>query len=453
MDQLTAIVIGAGDRGAHAYASYALEYPKELKIVGVAEPNAIRRNNLANAHHIKQENQLNEWRDVFDRPKFADFIILTTNDQMHFEPATKAMEQGYHVLLEKPMATKVEECRQLVETAEKRGIILQIGHVLRYTKLFSKIKEIIDSGKLGKITAINYSIDLSYWVYAHSFVRGTWRDSKETSPMILAKACHDMDMLYWFAGADPVKISSFSSPSYLTKKNRPEGAPNRCTDGCPHLNTCQYNAIDFYLKSVQFYKDLIFTEKKGMRVFIQFWKNHPKLARTLIPILKNRTPYRGWPISTISEDLSDEGILKALKEGNYGRCVYACDNDQVASQVTIIEFANQILATLTMHGQSYREGRTIRIDGSKGSLIGRFTMMGMPLSFYDHLTGKTTSFKIKMGQSEHGVEDWPLLKGFMATIRGEAKPLTSARESLQSHLMCFAADQSTRENKNIYLNN
>lgn len=250
MKQLTGIVIGAGSRGADAYASYALVYPKELKIVGVAEPNPIRRENLAINHNIPKNYEYNDWKDLLEQPRFADIAIITTQDKMHYEPAMYAMKQGYHILLEKPMATLEEECRNLVKTSEKTGVILQICHVLRYTKLFSTLKEIIDSGKLGDIININYSINLGYWIYAHSFVRGSWRNQEETSPMILAKACHDFDILYWFAGADPVKISSFARSSYLTSENRPKGATKRCTDGCPHSNICHYNALNFYLKTV-----------------------------------------------------------------------------------------------------------------------------------------------------------------------------------------------------------
>ncbi|MFX1327015.1 MAG: Gfo/Idh/MocA family protein [Promethearchaeota archaeon] len=453
MKKLSGIVIGAGNRGADAYASYALAFPKELKIVSVAEPNPIRRENLAVSHKIPKNYEYNDWKEILEQPKFADIAIITTQDKMHYEPAIKAMKQGYHVLLEKPMATTEAECRNLAKTSEEAGVILQICHVLRYTKLFSTLKEIIDSGKLGEIININYSINLSHWIYAHSFVRGSWRNQLETSPMILAKACHDFDILYWFAGADPLKISSFARTSYLTSENRPEGATERCTDGCPYSNRCHYNAIDSYLKTVQFHNDLIQTEKKMIRWFIKLWKNHPKIANLLIPQFRKNTPYRGWPINTISEDLSDEGIMKALKEGPYGRCVYDCDNDQPSAQITNIEFSNQIVATLTMHGHSYKEGRFIRIDGTKASLIGEFTLMGMPITLYNHLTGKSIHYKIKLTKNPHEYEDYPLIRRFLAAVRGEEKPLTSARESLQSHLMSFAADRSFKEEKIIHIKN
>ncbi|MFX0027445.1 MAG: Gfo/Idh/MocA family protein, partial [Candidatus Hermodarchaeota archaeon] len=343
MKQLRGIIIGAGNRGADAYGSYALAFPKELKIVGVAEPNIIRREKLAISHNLPKQNEYYDWKDILDQPRFADIAIITTQDKMHYEPAMNAMKKGYHVLLEKPMAITEEECRNLVKTSKETGIILQICHVLRYTKLFTTLKEIIDSGKLGEIININYSINLGYWIYAHSFVRGSWRNQIETSPMILAKACHDFDILYWFAGADPIKISSFARSSYLASENRPKGATERCIDGCHHLNTCHYNAINLYLKTVQFKNDLIQTEKKIMRWFLKLWKNHPKITSLFIPQFRKNTPYRGWPINTISEDLSDEGISKELKEGPYGRCVYNCDNDQPSAQITNIMFSNQIV--------------------------------------------------------------------------------------------------------------
>jgi len=452
MKQLTAILIGAGNRGILAYGHYALKNPNELRFVGVAEPNPLRRENFAKTHKIPKENKFKDRKDILNRPKFADIAIIATPDKLHVDPSMKAMKQGYHVLLEKPMAQTEKDCRLLVKTSERTGVLLYISHVLRYTQFFSKIKEIIDSGKLGKLITINHSENVSYWHYAHSFVRGNLSNQKLSSPMILTKCCHDLDLLYWFAGGLPEKISSFARTTYLSNKNKPEDTPERCTDDCPHAENCQYYSINMYVNALQPLYDLMQSENKLIKIMAWLSIKNTRLLKKLVYSSRKSIRLKNWVINQLTDDLTEEGIIKALKEGPYGRCVYSCNNDQVSAQVTNIKFSNGVVANLTMHGHSHREGRWIRIDGTKGTLIGSFTFTGTPLTFYDHLTGKSIKYKFRLSLGGHGGGDYRLIKGFLAAVRGEIEPLTTARQSLESHLMAFAADQSLKEGKIIHLN-
>ncbi|MCP4762344.1 MAG: Gfo/Idh/MocA family oxidoreductase, partial [archaeon] len=215
MKQFKAILLGAGDRGTNTYGNYALNFPDNLKFIGVAEPNPDRRMIFSKAHDIPDEFQFTDWKDILEKPKFADIVFIATQDQMHEEPAIMAMEKDYHVLLEKPIATTEEACKRIVETSEEKGVILMIAHELRYAELFIKIKELIDSGKVGDIISINHYVNFHYWAYAHGFVRGNWNNRDETTPMILAKACHDFDLICWYAGVKPIKVSSFARGPYL----------------------------------------------------------------------------------------------------------------------------------------------------------------------------------------------------------------------------------------------
>ena len=222
MKPITAIVLGAGQRGANVYAAYALSFPNELKIVGVAEPRADRRAAFAKEHGIPEGRCFAGWEDALRQDKFADCVFVCTQDRMHFGPVMQALEKGYDVLCEKPMSYDRTELIAMGEKARQTGRVLSICHVLRYSPFFVKLKELIDSGAIG------------YWHMAHSFMRGNWSRSEDSCPMILAKCCHDTDILTWLAGSSCEAVSSFGSLAHFNAAHRPDGATEYCLDGCMH---------------------------------------------------------------------------------------------------------------------------------------------------------------------------------------------------------------------------
>jgi len=453
---ITAIVIGAGSRGRDAYGSYAVAHSDKLKILGVAEPIEARRNRFAEIHGLT-ENCYTTWEEILHKPKFADAAIVTTQDNMHTEPALLAMDQGYDVLLEKPMSNKLEDCVQLVNKSEETGKHLQICHVLRYTDFYSTVYNAIQGGKIGDLINIECKENVSFWHFSHSYVRGNWRNSVESSPLILAKCCHDLDLLYWMVGALPKKISAFGTLSHYKADQAPPGAPNRCLDGCPHANTCIYYAPFIYIDVVPLIRIGYDSEVRYIKFFSGLALYHRtafKAFSYLIPLLKQVKDWREWPVSVITDDLSYEGKMKALREGPFGRCVYHCDNDQPDHMIVGLEFENGVTANLTVHGHSAFEGRTIRVDGTKGTMIGEFLQSGEKLWVYDKLSGKKKLiYKARLfehGAQGHGGGDWALMDAFVNLLRKNiANPLTSARASLESHIMAFAAEKSRVEEKII----
>ena len=245
MRKIQAVVLGYGNRGA-SYSDYSVKYPDELEIVAVADPIENRREYAAHLHGISQDKVYSDWREIAKQPKMADFAIIATQDHMHLEPALAMIEKGYDLLLEKPMATTPAECKQITEAAEKKGVRVIVCHVLRFTSFWTTLKSIIDSGAIGKVMSITHMENVGNRHQSHSFVRGNWRKTSEATPMILAKCCHDTDLIQWLIGKPCKKVQSFGSLTYFTKENKPTGAPARCTDGCPHADTCFYNAIKLY---------------------------------------------------------------------------------------------------------------------------------------------------------------------------------------------------------------
>ena len=326
MNQVTAILIGAGARG-QIYARYAQEHPEELRIIAVAEPKADRRALMCRAYGIPADRAFSNWEDLLARPQMADAALICTLDDMHTEPTLAALKQGYHVLLEKPMSNSETECRAIAAAAEEAQRVLSVCHVLRYTPFYRTIKQLIDDGQVGEVASLSQVENVGYWHHAHSFVRGNWRCSEQTSPMILQKSCHDMDILLWLSGQRCTRVSSFGSLHHFDAAHAPQDAPLRCTDGCPHSVVCPYDAGKIYL-----------------------------------------TDNVGWPTDMLTTDLSREGRLKALREGPYGRCVYHCDNDVVDRQVVNLEFDNGAVAGFTMTAFTTDMARQLKVCGTKGQI-------------------------------------------------------------------------------------
>jgi len=403
-EPVTCVVIGAGGRGS-VYASYAEKFPKELKIVGVAEPIAHRRENMAKTHNIPEKYQWTTWEHALEIPKFADALIITTPDHLHYAPAMKGMELGYDLLLEKAIAQTWDECRDILRQSKKCGSIVAVCHVLRYTPYFRQMKAIIDSGELGEVVSVQHLEPVNNIHMSHSFVRGNWRNSKESNAMILTKSCHDTDIIRWLVGKPCKRVSSFGSLKFFREENAPAGSTARCTEGCKAEATCNYSAMRIYLE------------------------------------------HKAWTGHLAIPDTKEETILNALKTGPYGRCVFRCDNDVVDHQVMIMNFEDDITASFNMEAHTSYGGRRTRIFGTKGDIVGD----EQTLTFTKFMDGgkiyPQENWDVSMGAdiaSGHGGGDFGLVRDFVQAIsRQDESLLTSTIEaSMESHLMGFMAEES-----------
>lgn len=201
MKQVTGVLIGAGLRGGYVYSQYALDHPEEFKVVAVAEPDGDRRKLFAARHGIDKNMQFTSYEELLAKEKMADCAMICTQDRMHYEPVIMAMKKGYHVLCEKPMSQNKEEIIKMGALAQKYNCRLSVCHVLRYSPFFTKLKSLLDEGAIGRLMSIQHIEEVGYWHHAHSFVRGNWRKAEDSSPMILQKCCHDMDILLWLSGS------------------------------------------------------------------------------------------------------------------------------------------------------------------------------------------------------------------------------------------------------------
>jgi predicted dehydrogenase len=340
-----------------------------------------------------------------------------------------------------------------VQTAETTGRQLHICHVLRYTSHFAKLREVIQSGVLGQIVNVHHRENVSWWHMAHSFVRGNWRNQAESSPMILAKCCHDLDILIWMLDDGCHILSSVGNLLHYLPKNAPEGAPERCLDGCPAADRCPYYAPFIYVDHIPLWRNIGASAKglEGWATRMQL--RSPELIKALsnaIPTLKKLSNYRGWPSAVLTNDPTPKNVMAALREGPYGRCVYHCDNDVVDHQVVNMQFESGTSVTLTMHGHSHEEGRSTLIEGSRGRLYAEFQLGGSWIEVDEHLSDWHTRHETHLSaESGHGGGDFGLIAAFVKALQSqnESVGLTSARNSLESHLMAFAAEDARLNEK------
>ena len=409
MQPVKIIVIGAGDRGT-TYATYAEKYPGKAQVVGVAEPRNNYRDVFSKKHNIPAANVFSDWKELVGREKFADAVFITTQDSMHKDPAIAFANKGYHVLLEKPMAPNEEDCREITKAALKNNKIFVVCHILRYNKYTQSIKSIIDAGTIGDIVTIQHLEPVGYWHQAHSYVRGNWRSEKVASFMLLTKSCHDLDWLSYIVGKKWASVSSFGSLKHFRKEEKPKNAGDRCLD-CDYEPNCPYSAKKIYFGR-----------------------------------LKRRIT--GWPVNILTPNVTEETLHEALRTGPYGRCVYECDNDVVDHQVVNIQFENDVTVSFTMTAFNEAVYRKTYIFGTRGELF----CDGRIIRYYDFLMDKTLIITPDIPEysfmNGHGGGDFEFIKTFVEAVAksDSGKIRSGPQETLDSHLLVFAAERSRLEN-------
>lgn len=414
---VTAIILGAGHR-AMAYADFSLAHPDLLKIVGVADLDEYRRKMVQEKFGFSEEFCFDSAEALAKAPKFADAVINGTMDEQHVETSIPLLGKGYDMLLEKPFAVNDEEMERLLEVVKKHNNKVMICHVLRYTPFYSTIKEKLISGAIGEVINIQTVENVSYHHLSTSFVRGKWGNSKKChTSMLLAKCCHDMDIMMWLMSPNkPVTVSSVGSKLQFKEENAPENSGTRCLVDCPRVDFCRYSAKRLYL-------------------------DHPDRWEVYV-----------WRDLESIENPTEEDRRKVLIEGDYGRCMYKCDNDVVDHQSVLVNFSNGATGTHNMTGGSAEPLRTIRIIGTKGEIYGEFENKFINVKIINPDPGKDYDEEYidlsNVSSEGHSGGDERLTSDFVRFIRGEEHSVscTSIYDSVAGHKVIFLADESMNKN-------
>jgi predicted dehydrogenase len=400
---VTIAVIGAGLRG-QTYARLA-EATGMGRVVAVAEPDHARRAAFAAAH--RPDAVFTGWDELAGKGRLADVAVIATQDRLHVEPAVTLARQGYHLLLEKPMAPTEAEARQIADAVDAAGVIGAVCHVLRYTGYTRALKGLLDTGRIGTLVNVQHLEPVGWWHQAHSFVRGNWRREADSGPMLLTKSCHDLDWLGYVVGATPRSVASFGGLAHFRPEHRPTGAGDRCVT-CAVEPACPYSAVRLYTRCLDDGED--------------------------------------WPLNAVTPHRTREAVLGALRDGPYGRCVYDCDNDVVDHQVVAMQYDTGVTATFTMTAFTPMQRRQTRLFGSHGSIDGD----GRLLHVTDFRTGvtETVDTQVEDGGGHagggHDGGDAGLVAAFLAAVAAADPALLSSdmATSLASHRVVWAAERS-----------
>ena len=412
--QLTVAIIGCGDRGCGVYGRLMHDsFPEEYKTVALCDVQDFKLARYGEAFGVPEESRFSDEKVFFEK-KRADLLVIGTQDRDHYRMTVKGLSLGYDILVEKPLTASRKECKGLLAAQKKYGGKVFVGHVLRYAPAFRKAEELLASGVIGKLIAIDALEQVWFAHMAHSFVRGNWRRSDETTPMILAKCCHDFDLLQYYAGSKCKLVSSVGELSWFKPENAPAGATDRCLD-CPHVDTCPYSAKWLY---------------------IDHWKRNP-----VYPFTMTVCPAR---------PLTEEAIREALRETNYGRCAYACDNNVVDHQMTVMTFENGVTASLTMMAFTGTGGRIYKFHGSLGEIILDEEKRYVELKLFSKENTKWEFDELGAGDPSvgHGGGDYHLVKELYEMLTENGEERSSLKNSIESHLMGIAAEESRRAGGN-----
>lgn len=403
--EVTFAILGYGGRGRE-FAGIAKKPELFTRIVAVAEPDESRRNRAARELNLPPERVFKTAQELLAQPRMADAIINTTQDRLHAPTSLPAMDKGYHLLLEKPMAVTWADCAAIEAKQRQTGVMLAVCHSLRHNPGFATVKRILDSGALGEPVSFDQLEQIGDVHFSSSYVRGLWRNEGQSTFMLMAKCCHDLDLFHYLFGRQCRRVASFGSLTYFKDANKPAGAPERCLDGCP-ATACPYHAAKVYLESA-FWREIVFSKQ------------------------------------------DDATILAALRTGPYGKCVFQTDNNVADHQVVALEYEGGLTGTFTATAFA-PGGRQIRIHGTKGYLEGQIDQ-GL-ISLYDFATCNRQTIKVAPLEGTHGGGDYLIFRNFSAAIRQQdpALILTSAKASLESHQIVFAAEQSRREHRVVEL--
>ena len=406
---ITFAIAGFGDRGS-TYASMQDLFPDQMKVVAVADLDPAKVEKARKRYDLPPDRCFSSAEEMLERSKLAEVLVVATMDRQHVDHAIPALRKGYHILLEKPISPELSRCRELLEVARECHGQVIVCHVLRYTAFYNQLKELIDSGRIGNVVSVCANENVGYWHQAHSFVRGNWRNSKETSPMILQKSCHDMDIFTWLLGKKCRSVSSFGGTWLFRPERALEGAALRCLDGCQVKEACPFDAEKIYITS-------------------------PKTGRA-----------RGdsWITSVLSVENTVESTYRALREGPYGRCVYQCDNDVVDHQQTNLLLEDGSTVSFTMCAFTENCYRTFKAMGTRGEIeadtrsnLIHIRVFGQPEEVIDvgRLAGDLKG---------HGGGDSGIIRDFLELLRGGVLNgrTTTLENSMESHFIALAAEES-----------
>ncbi len=402
-EPITICVVGAGHRADQYLEAMSKFYPGKSIVTTIFEPSPVRQAYFIEKYHVTHIYEKGYEDFLKTTERLADICLIGTNDDMHYLPAKHALKMGYDIILEKPICQHLEEVLELKDL-QKEGQLVAVCHVLRHSPFFVKVKEIIDSGMIGKVVNIQHNENIGFFHFAHSYVRGNWRNTTVAAPLIVAKSCHDMDILLHLLNKHCVRLSSMGSLSFFNHEHYDEKTMSKRCTTCPREVDCPYSAVKIYGRGI----------------------------------------FEWMPFDTVNK----ENLYKQLNQSPYGRCVFASDNNVADHQVTILEFDDGVTATFNLSAFTSRVTRTMKIMGEYGEIRCNTDFREIEVNVWDK---PSQIFKVETNLiGGHDGADEGMMINFMETYLN-GKPFDSTlKKSIESHVMAFKAEESRQKNGQVF---
>lgn len=424
MNPVKVIIVGNGER-ASCYCKYALYSPENLQVTAIVDPDKNKLKEGAKLYGVPESHCFESVEKFLEKREEyaieADGVINATMDEYHYRTAIPLLKAGYHMLLEKPVVNNMEQLLDIERTAEENGCLLMVCHVLRYTPFYRGIKEVIERGEIGEIVHIETSENVGIAHASNSYIRGKWNSKEKCgSSMLLAKCCHDLDLLCWLNNkASPVKVASFGGRNFILPEKAPDGAGTRCLVDCPHVNDCRYSAKSIYVDN-------------------------------------DRFPWYSWQcLGKPYEEATREEKTQSLKTFNpHGECAFKVQSDLVDHQAVILQFSDGSTATHSMIQGSVRPCRTIRVTCTEGEIEGMIETCVFHVRKYDFANADYTERSVDVRKDipendHHAGGDEGIIRDFIRMIRKERPSVscTKIQDSIYGHLCVYKADKSMDEGR------
>jgi len=401
-------IVGFGSRG-QLFASLIQKF-NDAELVAIAEVEETNLEAARTKFNLPEKICYHSADEFFAQGKICDAVFICTQDKQHYDMTIKALELGYDVCLEKPAAATIEECIQIRDKALQLGRKVMLTHVLRYAPFYGCIKKLIKDGEIGNVATISQTENIAFWHFALSYARGPWRNMSESTPTIVAKCCHDLDMLLWLMDKKCVSVSSFGKNFYFNKDNAPAGSAEYCVDCSEEVRKkCLYNAFELYPKKM----------KEG--------------------VIGGTAKYR------------ESDVVEVIKQKKdvISKCIFHTGSDAIDNQVVNMNFNDGSTAQLTMTAFSGRCDRSISVHGTKGDIRGDVSTGKIYLTKFGEKTEEidvNTKYN-KLGgrlSDGHGGGDAYLYKDFIDYITNDSKSFTrtTISQSIESHILGFKAEES-----------
>jgi len=389
MKKLGVGIIGAGGRGTGFLSRLVSAHAEEAEALALADPNHVRMQGALKRAGAECDLYTDPQKML--RRKDIEAVFVTTPDYLHEQMAVAALKAKKHVFVDKPLATSVRGCLNIVRAARRAKKLLYMGFNMRFDPVVQKMKQLVDEGAVGRV----FRIDAQEFYNGGRTYMARWnRFKKFSGGLFIHKGSHDFDVINWLMGARPVRVAAFANVSALT----PDGLPFELKPGetfGPRCGECQ-----------------------------QAYRCPDKFA----------IPEETYGKEAIAVD----GYVRDT-------CIYQSEKDTHDQGVAIVEFEDGQTASHSECFVTSISNRLYTLVGDRATL--KADLHENRILIYPRWTKDVITHQLVRGAGGHGGSDPVMTANFLRCLRGKEKPLSNVIDGVWAVAEGEAAELSRGEKR------